>query len=65
MTNYQAMRERAGYSVAEVAAAIKTSASTLQSWEQGKTSPRALHIVKLCKLYGCSADQLIGLQPVR
>ena len=37
------------------------SQSSLARWELGKTEPRASELIVLCKYYGISADELLGL----
>ncbi|MDR2090673.1 MAG: helix-turn-helix domain-containing protein, partial [Clostridiales bacterium] len=31
-------------------------------WEQGKTEPNIANIQKLCKLFGVTADYILGLE---
>ena len=37
------------------------NANTVASWEQEKSSPSHEMLVKICQLYGVSADYLLGL----
>ena len=34
-------------------------------WERGDTEPSIDNVIKLCRLFGCSSDSLIGLEPMR
>ena len=63
MQNYRKARERKGYTIQEAATKIGVSITTLGSWENGKTSPTAQRLIDLCKLYGCTADELLGITP--
>ena len=40
---------------------LKVSVSTVQSWEQDKSSPSHELLVAICRLYHVSADFLLGL----
>jgi len=41
---------------------LQVSKSTIQSWEQGKSSPNHDLLVDICKLYNTSADFLLGIK---
>lgn len=64
MGNYRKARERKGYTVQEAATRLGISITTLGSWENGKTSPTAQRVIDLCKLYGCTANELLGIEPI-
>lgn len=64
MNNYRKARERKGYTAQEAATALGVSIATLGSWENGKTYPTAQRLIELCKLYGCTADELLGVTPL-
>ncbi len=55
------LRNAMAMTQAEVAEAIGTTASTLANWEQGAYRPNVDTLRALCRLYGCSADYLLGL----
>ncbi len=40
-----------GMTQSEVAKALEVSSKTVSAWEKGKTSPRAIDFLNLCKLY--------------
>ncbi len=40
---------------------LHVSIHTVSSWEQGKSSPSHADLVAICRLYGVSADYLLGL----
>lgn len=44
-----------------LATTLRVSVSTVRSWEQEKSSPSHEMLVAICKLYGTSADYLLGL----
>ena len=41
---------------------LKVSPNCYASWEQGRTQPDIDNIVRLCKIFGVSADYLLGLE---
>ncbi len=65
VSNYKAARNRAGMTAQEVATSIGVSITTLSSWETGKTSPTAQNLIELCRIYKCSADELLGIVPMK
>ncbi len=58
---YREARERKGLTTQKVATQLGVSITTVSSWENGRTSPTALMVIELCKLYECSADELLGI----
>ena len=56
------LREQAGLSQAEVAAALNIQQSTVSMWETGENRPRAGLLPKLSELYRCTIDDLYGRQ---
>lgn len=63
--NYREAREKVGLTAQVAATEVGVSITTLISWENGKTSPTAESIIGLCKLYDCTADELLGIVPLR
>ncbi len=59
--NYRDMRKRAQITPESASTALDVSISTLFSWERGTTSPNAEKLAQMARLYGCSADELLGL----
>ena len=58
----QALRLANGYMQQDVADALETSASNVSNWEIDYSEPKRLSMVrKLCKLYNCTSDFLLGL----
>ena len=49
----------------DVALFLGISASAACKYESGARSPKAEHIIALCRLYGVSADYLLGLSDKR
>lgn len=54
----KAMRVNAGLTQAEVANRVKINVATLISWENSKTYPTVEKLKELCKLYGCTIDDI-------
>lgn len=44
----------------DVAFAIEVGTTTYSEWERGRALPRADDIMKLCDVFKCSADELLG-----
>lgn len=65
IANYREAREAVGLTAQVAATKIGVSITTLISWENGKTSPNAESVICLCKLYGCTADELLGIVPLK
>lgn len=56
----KAARIMAGYTQAQLAKVIGTTQSTVSSWENGGLGKARLKdVMKLCKLFGCSINDLI------
>ncbi len=53
-------RERRGYTQKQIAQILDMSRSAYTYHETGKTSPSVQTIVRLSKLYGVTADELLG-----
>lgn len=49
----------------KVAEVLETKDTTVCKFENGSRSPNAKQIVALCKMYGVSADYLLGLSDER
>ena len=56
------LRKESGLTQKEVAKLLKKSETGYASWEQGLAEPRVNDIRVLCKIYGVSADYLLGLE---
>jgi transcriptional regulator with XRE-family HTH domain len=63
-TRIRAAREQKGWSQAELARQLRTSAYGVHLLEQGKTpTPRADRIIALARTLNVSSDYLLGLVP--
>lgn len=49
---------------ADLAKKLHVTISTVRGWEQDRCSPPHETLVKICKLYGVSADYLLGISRV-
>lgn len=47
----------------DVAAACEVVQSTVAMWETGKSVPRAGVLIKLARLFDCTVDELLGVNP--
>lgn len=56
------LRERAGYSQAELAKRLSVTRSSVNAWESGLSAPTAINIIELAKLFHVSADFILELE---
>lgn len=56
-----AIRKENGDTQQALAGRLGVSISTVRSWEQGRNSPSSEMVAAICKLYGASANYLLGL----
>ena len=59
-----AARVNAGYNQREMAELLGVSRSTIQSWEQYKTSPNVLQAQKLSEIYNIPLSNIIFLMKI-
>ena len=55
-------RESKGMTQDQLAGILGTSRSTIAMWEMGSNEPRAKMLVKLTEVFGCTADELLGIE---
>lgn len=58
--NLKTKRREASLSRTMLAAAIGVAATTLESWETGKATPRADSLGAACSVLGCAVDDLFA-----
>lgn len=63
--NMKAERARIGMSAKQVAEKIEVHENALLRWENGDAEPMGENLVRLAKLYGCSADYLLDMTDER
>lgn len=56
------LREKAGYSQAQLAKKLDVTRSSVNAWEMGLSAPTTQYIVALAKLFHVSADYLLDLR---
>ena len=56
------LREKAGYSQAQLAKKLDVTRSSVNAWEMGLSTPTTQYIVALTKLFHVSADYLLGIE---
>lgn len=54
----KAARVNSNYKVTEIAEKLGVSKSTVTRWENGKSSPRVEQMLKLCKLYNATINDI-------
>ena len=57
---YQKYRRKAGISPEQAAVKLGISVATLSNYERGKTSPNAITLKQMARMYGCRSADLIG-----
>ena len=55
------LREKAGYSQAELARRLTVTRSSVNAWESGISAPTAVYIVEMAHLFRVSSDYILGL----
>ena len=61
-TRLKELRNEKNFTQRKIAELMNVSQVSYLHWEQGKTQPDIENIVKLCQLFGVSADYLLGLE---
>ena len=54
------LRERAGYSQAQLAKKLDVTRSSVNAWEMGLSSPTTQYIVAMSKLFHIPTDYILG-----
>ncbi len=57
------LRKAKGLTQRDMAKQFRVSDVGYGAWERGDTEPSIDNIMRLCELFGCSSDSLIGLAP--
>jgi transcriptional regulator with XRE-family HTH domain len=60
----RAARLDAGLSQAELARRIGRSKQLTNAWESGRSAMLARDLIRVAAVLGCSADRLLGLEPL-
>lgn len=60
-----AARVNANLTQKQVAIKMNIDKTTLSNWERGKTAPKATQLIKLCKIYDISIDDVFFATKVR
>ncbi|MDR2492335.1 MAG: helix-turn-helix transcriptional regulator [Coriobacteriales bacterium] len=58
------LRRQKGYSQEELAEQLGISRQAVSKWERAESSPDTDNLIALARLYGCSLDDLLAIQPV-
>lgn len=62
LENLKSLRRQNNLTQKELAQKLNVSHSNVSGWEKGKWQPDLDSVIKICKLFGCSSDYLIGLK---
>ncbi len=57
----RALRERAGFTVLDVASDLRCAESSIRNWEKGRTTPKmeVWQVFRLRDLYQCTEEELV------
>ena len=58
--NIKLMRTKSLLSQAELAEKLDVKQSSVSRWESGETKPVKKYIRKMCELFGCTPEELMG-----
>lgn len=58
------LRRLSGDTQKQTAEKLGVSLSAVRSWEQGRSAPTCEMLAQICRTYGASADELLGLPGV-
>lgn len=64
MTNLRIARERAGWSINDLASELGVHRNTVANWESGSTDISATDLFNFCRLVGCSLDEIFNGEAV-
>ena len=56
------LREKAGYSQAQLAKKLDGTRSSVNSWEMDLSTPTSQYVVAMARLFHVSTDYLLGLE---
>lgn len=56
------LRDKAGYSQAQLAKKLDVTRSSVNAWEMGLSAPTTPYVVAMAKLFHVSADYLLGIE---
>ena len=59
------LRKNSGMKQVGLAKSLGTTQANLSGWENNKWQPDSENIAKMCKLFNCSADYLIGISEIK
>lgn len=56
------IRKQRGMTAEEVAKEIGVTQAAVANWENGRREPNTATIIKLTEVFGCTADELLGIE---
>lgn len=59
--SFTCCRRRAGLSLDEAATRVKIPVAALTRFERGEVEPDALALKRMAQAYGCTCDELLGI----
>lgn len=61
---FRVLRNRADLTQLEVANRLGINFTAVAHWERGRSMPKADNLAGLARMYHCTIDQLLGLEPL-
>ena len=61
INNIRKLRKERGYSQADIAEMLETTQQHYSCYENGKNEMPIRHLIKLCKFYHVTSDEILGL----
>ncbi|MGN1410248.1 MAG: helix-turn-helix domain-containing protein [Eubacteriales bacterium] len=60
--NFKENREKTNITQEQLASQLGIDRSTVAKWESGQSKPRADMLIKLSRIFGCTIDELLGIE---
>lgn len=60
ITKFSFYRKQAGIKQKELAKKLNVDQGAISHWENGRNKPSQKYIKKLCRIFGCTAEELMG-----
>ena len=61
--NFKSARIKAHLTQEEAAKKIGVHQTAIAAWENGRAMPRAAKFLRVCEVYGCTAEDLLNNNP--
>lgn len=62
--NIRKLRNQMKWTQEQLGNKLGVHSNTVKNWELGATDPKSPQIIAMAELFGCNAEQVMGLEPV-